>query len=127
MELVQVATCTGPKFVHVATCTSQHVQVATCTSCLYKLQFAQAVCTSCNLYRFLARVACCTKSQLVHNMYINIDNFFSKSSLAVFFSMLPKESHCHSMSQIMNRSHRATWNAPCSIILSSTAIKSMDI
>ena len=55
-ELVQVATCTGPKFVHVATCTSQPVQVTTCTSC--------------NLYRFLVQVATCTKSQLVHNIYI---------------------------------------------------------
>ena len=56
MELVQVATCTGPKFVQVATCTSQPVQ---------------AVCTSCNLYRFLVQVATCTKSQLVHNIYTN--------------------------------------------------------
>ena len=42
MELVQVATCTGPTFVHVATCTSQ---------------FVQAACTSCNLYRFLVQIA----------------------------------------------------------------------
>ena len=28
MELVQVATCTNPKFVHAATCTSHPVQVA---------------------------------------------------------------------------------------------------
>ena len=60
MELVQVATCTGPKFVHVATCTSQPD----------KLQLVQAVCASCNLYRFLVQVATCTKSQLVHNIYI---------------------------------------------------------
>ena len=46
MELVQVATCTGPKFVHVATCTSKPVQVATCTSCLYKLQLVQISCTN---------------------------------------------------------------------------------
>ena len=37
MELVQVANCIGPKFVHVATSTSQPVQVATCTCCLCKL------------------------------------------------------------------------------------------
>ena len=37
MELVQVATCTDPTFVHVATC------------------------TSCSLYRFLVQVATCTK------------------------------------------------------------------
>ena len=45
MELVQVATCTGPKSVHVATCTSLLVQVATCTSCLYKLQLVHEICT----------------------------------------------------------------------------------
>ena len=56
MELVQVATCTGSKFVHVATCTSQPVQVATCTSSLYKLQLVQISCTSCNLYK----VSTCT-------------------------------------------------------------------
>ena len=50
MELVQVATCTGPKFVQFATCTSQPIQVANCTSCLYKLQLVQI-------------------SQLLHNMY----------------------------------------------------------
>ena len=41
MELVHVATCTGPKFVQIATCTNQPIQVATCT-----------------------------KSQLVYNIYI---------------------------------------------------------
>ena len=48
MELVQVATCTGPNFVHVATRTSQplFVQVATCTDFLYKLQLVQNL----NLY-----------------------------------------------------------------------------
>ena len=46
MELVKVATCTGPKFEHVATCTSQPVQVATCTDFLYKLQLVQNL----NLY-----------------------------------------------------------------------------
>ena len=40
MELVQVATCTGRKF----------VQVATCTSCLYKLQLVQTL----NLYTHFA-------------------------------------------------------------------------
>ena len=35
MELAQDATCTGPKFVLVSTCTCQPLQVATCTSCLY--------------------------------------------------------------------------------------------
>ena len=46
MELVQVATCTGPKFVQVATCTSQPIQVATCTDFLYKLQLVHNL----NLY-----------------------------------------------------------------------------
>ena len=41
MELVQVATCTGPKFVYVATYTSQPVEVAPCTDFLYKLQLVQ--------------------------------------------------------------------------------------
>ena len=41
MELVQVATCIGPTFVHVATSTNQPVQVGICTSCLYKLQLVQ--------------------------------------------------------------------------------------
>ena len=63
MEFVQVATCTGPKFVHVANCTSQPVQVATCTSC--------------NLYRFIVHVATCTKSQLVRNIYKMKHNFLS--------------------------------------------------
>ena len=49
MELEQVATCTGPKFVNVAACTSQPVQIETCTSCLYKLQLVQISCTSRNL------------------------------------------------------------------------------
>ena len=44
MEYVQVATCTGPKFVQVATCASQPIQVATCT-----------------------------KSQLVHNIFMIFD------------------------------------------------------
>ena len=44
MELVQVATCTGPKSVQVATCAGpKSMQVATCT-----------------------------KSQLVHNIYISV-------------------------------------------------------
>ena len=37
---------------------------------LYKLQLVQAVCTSCNLYKKSVQVATCTKSQLVHNIYI---------------------------------------------------------
>ena len=43
---MELATCTGPKFVQVATCTSQPVQAETCTSCLYKLQLVQNL----NLY-----------------------------------------------------------------------------
>ena len=42
----------------------QHVQILD----LYKLQ---AVCTSCNLYKKSVQVATCTKSQLVHNIYID--------------------------------------------------------
>ena len=55
MELVQVTTCTGSKFVHVATCKSHPVHT---------------VCTSCNLYRFLVQVVTFTKSQLVHNIFL---------------------------------------------------------
>ena len=41
VDLVEVVTCIGLKFVHVTTCTSQPVQVTTSTNFLY---------TSCNLY-----------------------------------------------------------------------------
>ena len=44
MELVQVTTCTGPKFVHVANCAIPPVQVTSCR----------------------------TKSQLVHNIYMYV-------------------------------------------------------
>ena len=37
---------------------------------LYKLQLVPAGRTSCNLYRRVVQVATCTKSQLVHNIYI---------------------------------------------------------
>ena len=65
MELVQAATCTGPNFVHVAT----------------------AVCTSCNLYRFLVQVGTFTKSQLVHKINIVQYNvsLFSKIFLPQVF------------------------------------------
>ena len=37
---------------------------------LYKLQLVQTACTSCNLYRHFVQVATCTKSQVIHNIYI---------------------------------------------------------
>ena len=55
MELVQIATCTGPKSVHVATSTSLPVQVATCTNSMYK---------SCTRYLY--------KLQLVQNLNLYI-------------------------------------------------------
>ena len=38
---------------------------------LYKLKRVQSDCSRCNLYKKSAQVATCTKSQLVHNIYIN--------------------------------------------------------
>ena len=46
MKLLQVATFTGPKFVHVAIFTTQTLQVTTFTRSLYKLQLVQNL----NLY-----------------------------------------------------------------------------
>ena len=37
---------------------------------LYELQLVQTACISCNLYRLFVQVATCTKSQLVHSIYI---------------------------------------------------------
>ena len=55
--------------------------IPTCTTVLYKLglfdgeillQLVQTACTSCNLCRLFVQVATCVKSQLMHNIYINI-------------------------------------------------------
>ena len=32
--------------------------------------FVLAVCTSCNLHRFIVQIATCTESQFVHDIYI---------------------------------------------------------
>ena len=50
---------------------------------LYKLQLVQAVFTSCNLYRFLVKVATCTKSQLVHNVYNTSFKMLGKKTSAL--------------------------------------------
>ena len=68
MELVQVATFIGPTFVLVATCTSQPVQVATCTSYFY----CTSCISNCNLYRFFVQSATCMKSELIHNSIMHI-------------------------------------------------------
>ena len=73
MELVQVANCTRPKFVHVATCTSQPAHVATCTSC--------------SLYRFFVRVATCTKSQLVHNIHMFVVSTYLCSTIIAMYQI----------------------------------------
>ena len=72
LQLVQ-RVCTP---LEVVTCAEFNHQInPTCTILLYIVQLinmeqlVQAVCTSCNLYRFLVQVATCTKSQLVHNIY----------------------------------------------------------
>ena len=77
MELVQVATCAGPKFVQVNP---------------YELQLVQAVCTSCNLYKLFVQVATCIdflyKLQLVQNLNLYIKYIYNlkKNQLSLIFS-----------------------------------------
>ena len=62
MELVKVAISSGRKFAHVATYTSQSVQVVTCTSCnLYGslVQFATFL-QNLNLYITYTKLLKCT-------------------------------------------------------------------
>ena len=45
---------------------------------MYKLQLVQTASTSCNLYRIFVQVAACTKSQLVHNIYMSLPTLSSE-------------------------------------------------
>ena len=56
--------CSTDKYGACTSCNLYRSKICTCCN-LYK-----CTCTSCNLYRLFVQVATCTKSQLVHNIYI---------------------------------------------------------